>query len=59
MTTIRGLKHEIGRLKNTMEGPEYSIKEIVYPSEYTHLHWTCEYLERAKQTYAEAGEAYI
>jgi hypothetical protein len=59
MTAIRGLKQEIGHLKNIMEGPEYSIKEIIYPSEETRLHWTREYLERAKQAYAEAGGTYI
>lgn len=58
MTTIRGLKQEIGRLKNTMEGPEYGIKEIMHPSEDTRLHWTREYLERARQAYAEAGGTY-
>ncbi|UJF16270.1 hypothetical protein LZ578_03840 [Jeotgalibaca sp. MA1X17-3] len=58
MTTIRGLKQEIGRLKNTMEDPEYGIKEIVHPSEDTRLHWTREYLERARQAYAEADGTY-
>ncbi len=58
MSTIRGLKQEIGRLKNTMESPEYGQEEIVRPSESTRLHWTREYLERAKQAYAEAGGAY-
>lgn len=58
MTAIRGLKQEIGRLKNTMEGPEYGINEIVHPSEDTRHHWTREYLERAKQAYAEAGGTY-
>ena len=59
MTAIRGLKQEIGHLKNIMEGPKYSIKEIIYPSEETRLQWTREYLERAKQAYAEAGGTYI
>lgn len=58
MSTIRGLKQEIGRLKNTMESPEYGQEEIVRPSEDTRLHWTREYLERAKQAYAEAGGTY-
>ncbi|WP_313126183.1 hypothetical protein [Proteiniclasticum ruminis] len=58
MTTIRGLKQEIGRLKNTMESPEYGQNEIVHPSEDTRLHWNREYLERAKQAYAEAGGTY-
>lgn len=59
MTAIRGLKQEIGHLKNIMEGPEYSIKEIMHPSEEIRLHWTREYLERARQAYAEAGGTYI
>ncbi|WP_437130855.1 hypothetical protein [Peptostreptococcus russellii] len=58
VSTIRGLKQEIGRLKNTMESPEYGIKEIVHPSEDTRLHCTREYLERARQAYAEASGTY-
>ena len=58
MTAIRGLKQEIGRLKNTMEGPDYGAELMVHPSEDTRLHWTREYLERAKQAYADAGGAY-
>ena len=58
MTAIRGLKQEIGRLKNTMESPDYGQEEIVHPSEDTRLHWTREYLEKAKQAYAEAGGNY-
>ena len=59
LTVIRGLKQEIGRLKNTMESPEYGVKPIMHPSEDTRLHWSREYLERAKQAYAEAGGTYI
>ena len=58
MSAIRGLKQEIGRLKNTIESPDYGQEEIVHPSEDTRLHWTREYLERAKQAYAEAGGTY-
>ena len=58
MTVMRGLKQEIGHLKNTMEGPDYSVEPIMHPSEDTRLHWTREYLERAKQAYAEAGGTY-
>lgn len=58
MTAMRGLKQEIGRLKNTMESPDYGQEEIVHPSEDTRLHWTREYLERAKQAYAEVGGTY-
>ncbi|MCI1696632.1 hypothetical protein [Aneurinibacillus aneurinilyticus] len=58
LTVIRGLKQEIGRLKNTMESPDYGIVPIVHPSEETRLHWTREYLEGAKQAYTEAGGTY-
>ena len=58
MTAIRGLKQEIGRLKNTMESPGYGAELIVHPSEDTRLHCTREYLERARQAYAEAGGVY-
>lgn len=59
MSAIRGLKQEMGRLRNTMENPDYGQQEIIHPSEDTRLHWTREYLERAKQAYAEAGGTYI
>lgn len=58
LTVIRGLKQEIGRLKNTMESPDYSVKLIMNPSEDMRLYWTREYLERAKQAYSEAGGTY-
>lgn len=58
VTAIRGLKQEIGHLKNTMENPDYGIKAIIHPSESTRLHWTREYLERAKQAYAEVAGTY-
>ncbi|WP_353948443.1 hypothetical protein ABNN70_00880 [Sporolactobacillus sp. Y61] len=58
LTVIRGLKQEIGRLKNTMENPDYGIVPIVHPSKETCLHWTREYLEGARQAYAEAGGTY-
>lgn len=58
MSAIRGLKQEIGRLKNTMESPEFGQEDIVHPSEDTRLNWTREYLERAKQAYIEAGGIY-
>ena len=40
MTAIRGLKQEIGHLKNTMESPDYGKELIMHPSEETRLHWT-------------------
>ena len=58
MTAIRGLKQEIGRLKNSMENPHGGIKTVMHPSEDTRLHWTREFLEKAKQAYGEAGGTY-
>jgi len=58
ITAMRGLKQEIGRLKNTMESPDYGVRPIMHPNEDTRLLWTREYLERAKQAYAEAGGTY-
>ena len=58
MTAIRGLKQEIGRLKNTMESPDYGIKIIVHPSEEVQIHCAREYFERAKESYVEAGGTY-
>ena len=58
ISAIRGLKQEIGRLKNIMESPGYGQELIVHPSEDVRLHWTREYLEKAKQAYAEAGGIY-
>lgn len=59
LTVIRGLKQEIGLLKNTMGSSDYGIKPIMHPSEDTRLHWTREYLERAKQAYDEADGTYV
>lgn len=59
MTAIRRLKQEIGRLKNTMESPDYGVKPIMLPSEATRIYWTCAYLEKAKQAYAEVGGIYV
>lgn len=48
MTAIRGLKQEIGHLKNVMEHPDYGSEAVMHPSESTRLYWTREYLKRAK-----------
>ncbi len=58
MTAIRGLKQEIGHLKNSMENPYDGMKTVILPSEDTRLHWTREYLDKAKQAYVEAGGTY-
>ena len=57
-TVIRGLKQEMGRLKNIMEGPDYGLEPIIHPSEDTRIYWTREYLERAKLAYREASGTY-
>ena len=60
MTVIRGLKREIGRLKNYIESPEYSDREIVMkPSENVQISCTRDYLEEAKRALAEAGGTYV
>lgn len=58
MTAIRGLKQQIGRLKNIMESPDYGNGAIVKPSESTRLWCTRMYLDRAKQALADVGGAY-
>ena len=58
MSAIRGLKNEIGHLKNVMEHPNYGSEPIMCPSESTRLWCTREYLERAKIALAEAGSVY-
>ena len=55
MSAIRGLKNEIGHLKNVMEHPDYGSEPIMCPIESTRLWCTREYLERAKIALAEAG----
>ena len=57
MTVIRGLKQEIGRLKNTIENPNYQC--MMHPSEDVRLWCTRMYLERAKQALVEAGGTYV
>ena len=55
MTAIRGLKQEIGHLKNSMENPYDGMKTVILPSEDTRIYWSREYLDKAKQAYVEAG----
>ncbi len=56
LSKIRGLKNEIGRLKNIVEHPEYEC--TTKPSESTRISCTREYLERAKQALADLGVEY-
>ena len=57
MTTIRGLKQEIGRLKNIVEHPEYEC--TMHPSERVRISCSRDYLERAKQALEEVGGTYV
>lgn len=56
-TVIRGLKQEIGRLKNIAEHPEYQC--MMHPSEAVRISCSRDYLERAKQALVEAGGCYV
>ena len=59
MSVIRGLKQEIGKLKNFMEHPDYKYREwAVNPSEDVQIACNRLYLEKAKQALAEAGGIY-
>jgi hypothetical protein len=57
-TIIRGLKNEMGRLKNIMEHPDYGTELTACPSEAVRLSCTREYLGRSKQALVEAGGTY-
>lgn len=57
-TAIRGLKNEIGHLKNTMEHPDYGEQPIIHPSESTRMWCTRLYLEKAKEALVAAGGTY-
>ncbi len=56
LSAIRGLKNQIGRLKNIVEHPEYQC--TMHPSEKVRIACTREYLERAKQALADMGVEY-
>lgn len=58
MTTIRGIKQEIGRLKNSLENPYADKKTVIKPSKDNRIYWNREYLDMAKQAYVEAGGIY-
>ena len=57
LSKIRGLKQEIGRLKNILEHPHYV--PAIAPSEDVQLWSSRKYLELAKKAYAEAGGVYV
>lgn len=58
-STIRGLKNEIGRLKNIMEHPDYGSEPLVHPFEGVRIKCNRMYLERAKMALAELGAEYV
>ena len=57
MTVIRGLKQEIGRLKNILEHPNYEC--TMHPSEQVQISCSRDFLELAKHALKEAGGEYI
>ena len=57
-SAIRGLKDEIGRLKNIMENPDYGSEPLVHPAEDVRIWCNRMYLERAKQALEEVGASY-
>ena len=59
LSAIRGLKKEIGHLKNVMEHPEYKNGVLMEPSEDVRISCNREYLSRAIQAYEELGGTYI
>lgn len=58
LSAIRGLKQELGRLKNKLEGRSEDTDFLVHPSIETRISMTREYLERAKQAYTDEGGVY-
>lgn len=56
MSAIRGIKQEIGRLKSTIEHPNY--KCMMLPSEETRIWCNRLYLEQAKKALAKTGGTY-
>lgn len=57
LSAIRGLKQQIGRLKNIMEHPDYQC--TMCPAEDVQLWCARLYLERAKQALLDAGGTYV
>ena len=59
MSAIRGLKQEIGRLKNIVEHPNYELRSmVIHPTEKVQISMNREYLERAKQALVETVGSY-
>lgn len=58
LSAIRGLKNQIGHLKNTMEHPDYGKEPLVHPTEDVRILCARLYLERARQALFEMGASY-
>lgn len=58
MTAVRGIKQEIGSLKNIMEDSTYGEEMAIHPSEEVRLWCNRLYLERAKEALVEVGGTY-
>lgn len=58
LSAIRGLKNQIGHLKNTMEHPDYGKEPLVHPTEDVQIWCARLYLERARQALFEMGASY-
>lgn len=58
LSKIRGLKNEIGRLKNLIESPDYNSQVVDYPTPHTQLFCNRLYLEKAKEALSESGGTY-
>jgi hypothetical protein len=58
LRAIRGLKREMGHLKNVMEHPDYDKTPHIMPSESTRLSCKRLYFEEAKRALAEEGGTY-
>lgn len=57
-SAIRGLKNEMGHLKNVMENPNYEEQDTIHPSEDVRISCIREYIARAIQAVEEMGAEY-
>lgn len=59
LSEIRKLKLSISRLKRSMERPQYYKRNVIIdPSEDVRIHWSREYLKKAKEALADVGGTY-
>ena len=59
LSAIRGLKNEIGHLKNMLEHPDDDEDLIIYPSKDVRIGLARMYIERAKEALQEIGATYV